>query len=113
MGIKGNDSAISVVNATKPYMGLLNTTSSWNEDVYNTTTIGCCWELYSINNKNEYPPFMDYQIITKSKTNLSDVYDEWTMNETPNCSYSPSATLDTGVSNDGQTQITFFDISYE
>ena len=115
MGIKGNDTAISIVNATEPYMGLLsNVTKSWNEDTYNKTTIGCCWELYSINNGKEYPPFMDYQIITTSQTNGSSFFSDWTMHESPNCSYSPDYSLDTGVNSPDDTQqITFFDIFYD
>ena len=49
MGIKGTNK-ISTVIATQPYMGKLNTTSSWNEDTYNTTFVGSCCELQYITN---------------------------------------------------------------
>ena len=43
MGIKGNDSAVSIAKVTQPFMGLDANTQSWTEDRYNHTRLGCCW----------------------------------------------------------------------
>ena len=112
MGIKGNESAVSVVEATAPFMGLDPHTKSWKEDQYNVTRTGCCWELYGMQKRENYPNYMDYQIINKAPTDMRDYWSEWEMAETPNCSYSPSWTLESGVSEDGTEEIVIFDIYY-
>ena len=43
----------SEVVATKPFMGLLDTTESWTE--YNTTRAGSCWEDYGLEARRDYP----------------------------------------------------------
>ena len=113
-GIKGNDTAVSIVKATQPFMGLDPNTQSWTEPAYNMTRTGVCWELYGIEERANYPDYMDYQIINKAPTDFStDYWSEWKMVETPNCSYSPSWTLESGVSQDGKEEIALFDIYYE
>ena len=94
-------------------MGLLNNmTSSWIEPAYNETTVGCCWELYSINNKNEYPPYMSYQTEEITQMNGANFWDSWSMTEIPDCSYSPNYTIDSGITSNDMEQIAFFDIYY-
>ena len=113
-GIKGNDSAVSIVEATQPFMGLDPNTKSWTEPAYNVTRTGCCWELYGIKERDNYPNYMDYQIINKAPDDWSDMYwSPWKMVEIPNCSYSPQYTLEAGVSQDGTEEIALFDIFYD
>ena len=112
-GIKGNASAVSVVKATAPFMGLDNNTRSWTEDRYNRTRLGCCWELYGITERDNYPDFMDYQVVTKADADFTEYWSDWKMVETPNCSYAPTWSLDSGVSMDGTEEIVMFDIYYD
>jgi len=113
-GIKGNATAVSTVRVPQPFMGFDPNTKSWTEPVYNMTRLGCCWELYGINERANYPNFMDYQIITKTSEDWSNKYwSPWKMVETPTCSYAPQYTLEDGVNEDGTEQIAFFDIFYE
>lgn len=111
-GIKGNDSAVSTVIADKPFMGLDEHSTSWTEDLYNETRLGCCWELYGIHERENYPNNMDYQIITKSNTNYSQYWSPWKMVEIPNCSYSPSYKLQSGINQDDTEELVLFDIYY-
>lgn len=111
MGIKGNETAVSVVTTNVPYMGLLNTTKSWIEDTYNHTFVGSCWELYGISQRGNYPNYMNYthNISTKSAANW---YRQWKMDEIPDCSYSPNYTLNSNVNTQQTDQIALFDIYY-
>ena len=112
MGIKGNDSAVSVVHSDAPYQGLLsNVIREWSEAVYNKTIIGCCWELYNINEKDNYPPFMNYTISTTDSTDDANYFVPWQMDEIPDCAYSPNYTLNTHV-RQNREQVTYFDIFY-
>eukprot|EP01084_Bolivina_argentea_P261079 441072_1 len=113
MGIKGNDSAVSVVKADKPFMGLDEHSQSWKEDAYNVTRLGCCWELYGITERENYPNYMDYKIDTKAVENYSQYWSSWGMVETPNCSYSPTWNLTSTVSNDKTEEVVLWDIFYK
>ena len=113
MGIVGNDSAVSTIQATQPFMGLDENTKSWTEDRYNTTPSGCCWELYNFYERGNYPNYMDYSIITKATEDLSEYWTDWHMVEIPNCSYSPTWTLESAVSEDQTEQLVIFDIYYD
>eukprot|EP01083_Nonionella_stella_P234056 824091_1 len=112
-GIKGNDSAVSVVEVTAPFMGLDPNTKSWTEEKYNETRLGCCWELYGITQRENYPKYMDYQIITQADKDFSAYWSSWDMVETPNCSFAPTYRLESGVSQDGTEEIVIFDIYYD
>merc|ERR1719215_1877451 len=42
----------SIVVATKPFMGLLNTTKSWRQ--YTEAIVGSCWENYKMLNRTTF-----------------------------------------------------------
>eukprot|EP01084_Bolivina_argentea_P261078 441071_1 len=112
MGVKGNDSAVSIVKATQPFMGLENHTKSWTEDKYNETRLGCCWELYNIQSEQMYPKYMNYTINTTSNVDESEYWKPWRMGEIPNCSYSPTWSLTSNVNQAQTQQLAYFDIFY-
>ena len=113
MGIKGTNK-ISIIKTNKPYMGLLNNTKSWHEDIYNTTFVGGCWELYNIKERQNYPNYMHYvfNISEKTNQNMNNFFKQWQMDETPNCTYSPKWNLNSTVNQELTQQIANFDIFY-
>eukprot|EP01083_Nonionella_stella_P304326 1056993_1 len=113
MGIKTSDNSgpVSTVTTDKPYMGLLNTTKSWNEGIYNHTNVGSCWELYGLQEKDNYPYYMNYvQRITT--THPADWWNTWIMDEIPDCSFAPKYSLTSTVNQRKTDQVALFDIYY-
>eukprot|EP01084_Bolivina_argentea_P059244 108146_1 len=111
MGKKGDDQSVSIVTTDTPFMGLLNTTKSWDEDVYNHTYVGSCWELYGIKEKQNYPNYMDY-VHNISSVNSANFWHSWHMDETPTCSFSPNYTLNSSVNGQNNDQIALWDMFY-
>jgi len=57
MGLKNSPpSTHSVVKATAPFMGLDPKMPTWNEPLFNTTRAGCCWEVYNVKERGDFPP---------------------------------------------------------
>merc|ERR1712039_45293 len=91
----------SIVIAKQPFMGLLNTTSSWKE--YNRTTVGACWENYNMKGRESFPPGWTLRF-TGASASPGAWWRTWTAGE-PNCSWAPRASVSSQMSTDARIQV--------
>mmetsp|Transcript_33741 Transcript_33741/g.53992 ORF Transcript_33741/g.53992 Transcript_33741/m.53992 type:complete len:291 (+) Transcript_33741:21-893(+) len=108
-----NANAVSTVIATQPYMGLLSeNTTSWNEPAYQTAHIGCQWELYGMQQQENYPSNMNYTVTVGSNDGPADWWQVWQANATADCKYQPMLYQDSYVNPQETQQVGHFDLYY-
>jgi len=108
MAVDGDDRRVSTVVAARPFMGLLNTTSSWRE--YNATTVGSCWENYGMVDASSYPPSW-HEVHAINATAPGGFWSEWSTSQGGTCPSAPRATVTSAVSVDGTSQSATWDIT--
>ena len=93
MGLKDSKPEThSVVKATAPFMGLDPNMPTWDSPLFNTTRAGCCWEVYNVKKRGDFPP--DGMNITVEVTTAgTEVFPDWQIQEKPTCPYSPEYSL--------------------
>merc|ERR550539_1856836 len=97
--------------ATKPYMGLISATQSWNEDPYSTVHTGCQWELYGLKELQNYPLFMNYTTSIVGQANQIQ-WQQWQFNATSGCKYAPNGLVENEQNAQNNQQIGHFDLFY-
>ena len=113
IGVKDNQDLKSTIYATQPYMGLLSAnTTSWTEPAYKTAHIGAQWELYGMEEKQNYPLYMNYTVIVKSNDGPADWWQTWQVNATSPCQYQPMMYQNSSLTQDNTEQIGHFDLYY-
>ena len=55
MGVEGDAARTSVVDAPRPFMGLLDPGASWADSAYSMAHVNSCWELYGIEAPANWP----------------------------------------------------------
>lgn len=64
--VDGGPDRLSEVVSDRPFMGLVQSTSSWNEDIYDNVYVGSCLENYGMVSGDNYPP--EWQIDIKVRS---------------------------------------------
>ena len=101
MGVKGTNK-VSIVEADKPFMGLIKDYQSWNASEFVSAVIGSDWELYGLDNKDNYPPYMNYTMnITTSKA--ANFWSNWVYHQDNTCDFQPTHYLK-NITNNAETQ---------
>lgn len=114
MGLNGSaPSTHSIVEATAPFMGLEPKMPTWHDPLFNTTRAGCCWEVYNVKKRGDFPP--DGMNITVKVTDVSSNQEPqppWEIQEKPTCPYSPQYTLtETRSAREQQIDLDIFFVS--
>ena len=110
MAVDGDASRVSTVVAAQPFMGLLNTTSSWRE--YNATTVGSCWENHGMVDASSYPPSW-HEVHAINATAPGAFWSEWETSQGGTCPSAPRASVASAVSMDGTSQSATWDITVD
>jgi hypothetical protein len=105
-GGEGDDSfRFSTVVADRPFMGLVPTTSSWMEEIYDQVYIGSCLENYGMKGPENYPSSWEINIdiqvpappkkddtATTTTTTASWSWSEWRLEKySPSCPWQPES----------------------
>jgi hypothetical protein len=95
MGVKGDAARTSFVIAPRPYMGLLESTRSWGEEIYGKAHLNSCWELYGVETRNAYPASGSvYDMRTVQAAGPAFPFQpDWTNVEVPTCPGHPNGTF--------------------
>jgi hypothetical protein len=73
-------------------MGLDPNMPTWDSPLFNTTRAGCCWEVYNIKKRGDFPS--DGMNISVEVTAAdAEVFPKWAIQEEPTCPYSPEYSL--------------------
>ena len=90
MGVVGDAARSSTVIADRPFMGLLNSTSSWTEEVYDDVYVGSCLENYGMECSENYPSSWEIRInIVLPAQTRNAWWREWRLEHEPNCDWQP------------------------
>jgi len=95
MGVKGDPARTSIIRIEKPFMGLLppEQTQSWKEHSYSEAIANTCWEIYDLNEADEYPGTdMEYHITIATDFPGSFAWQDWGT-EQPECPGHPNVTI--------------------
>lgn len=111
-----NTNIKSTVIATEPYMGLLSdNTTSWNEAVYQTAWVGCDWELKYLEEKDNFPLYMNYTVTLKSEDNNGSPgnwWREWGFVVEDTCNFEPQHVIQTATNEAKMQQVVTIDLFY-
>lgn len=113
MGVVGDETGArsSVVVVDRPFMGLVNTSTSWAEPTYDEVYAGACWEDYNMA-PGSYPKFWHHNVTVVSNA-PGDWWNAWQLDASPTCSWAPDQTIDDAVSDDNATQVAHWNIFYD
>ena len=98
---------MSTVVADRPFMGMLESTSSWLE--YNATTAGSCWENYGMVDESSYPPYW-HETHAINATAPGSWWSAWETGQGGTCPKAPRANITSAVSADRASQSAVWDI---
>ena len=92
VGVLGQPHRSSIVVADRPFMGLVESTTSWEEDTYSYVYVGSCLENYGMNSSTNYSPTWQIEVKTWSKEPAS-FWQDWRLDQKPTCAWQPKSTV--------------------
>ncbi|KAG7350948.1 hypothetical protein IV203_010308 [Nitzschia inconspicua] len=115
MGVIGDPTRVSRLVVPTPFMGLVNGTSSWMEDIYEAVYIGSCLENYGMTNSTSYPSFwkIDIEIQTAKDAAEQPMWQNWRMDHDRNCDWQPKSVVRSNTFNQQVTQSASWEASLE
>ncbi|KAG7354025.1 hypothetical protein IV203_003381 [Nitzschia inconspicua] len=115
MGVIGDPTRVSRLVVPTPFMGLLNGTSSWMEDIYDAVYVGSCLENYGMTNSTSYPSFwkIDIEIQTAKDAAEQPMWQNWRMDHDRNCDWQPKSVVCSNTFNQQGTQSASWEASLE
>jgi len=91
--VGGGPDRTSVVVSKRPFMGLVESTRSWDEDIYDSVYIGSCLENYGMESADNYPP--EWQIDVKiSSPDAGSWWRDWRLEGENGCPWQPQTQVD-------------------
>ena len=100
IGVLGQPHRTSVLVVDRPFLGLVPSTTTWDEDVYEHVYVGsCCLENYGMIESKNYPPSWQIRMEIWSPGRLVD-WKDWRVAPKPTCDWQPKSTV---MSNDTLT----------
>lgn len=91
MGVVGDAARTSVVEAPRPYMGLLDTDAAWTDDVYSLVHVNSCWELYGLVEPGNWPSSgSSYMMEVAAPPGAIDWQKDWSNGSELNCPGRPT-----------------------
>lgn len=107
MGVIGDDSRVSRLVVPKPFMGLVNGTSSWKEEIYDNVYVGSCLENYGMFDPSNYPSFwrINIDIQAANGASVQPMWQDWKMDHNRDCEWQPRSSVRSSTSNQEGTQI--------
>lgn len=92
IGVVGQPHRTSVVVADRPFMGLVESTTSWDEETYEFVYVGSCLENYGMQSSKNYSPSWQIEMITWSLESVS-FWKDWRDDETRTCDWQPKSAV--------------------
>ena len=96
IGVLDEPHRTSIVVVDRPFMGLVESTTSWMEDIYEMVNVGSCLENYGMVSPRQYPPTWDMIVDiwpttrTPNDTKLS-FWRAWSLEDRNICSWQPKS----------------------
>lgn len=100
--VGGGPDRRSVVIVDRPFMGLVEATKTWDEEIYENVYIGSCLENYGMESADDYPPGWQMNMEIWSPDS-GTWWDAWRVDEKPTCPWQPKSTLESSARNHQQT----------
>lgn len=101
--VGGGPERQSVVIADRPFMGLLNSTFSWGEAIYDNIYVGSCLENYNMQSADSYPPKWKIHVNVKDAPGRDETFwHDWRLEHAPSCSWQPASTISNAIHKKGQ-----------
>lgn len=89
----------SQVTSDAPYMGLVEATKGWDEEIYDNIYVGSCLENYGMNSRDNYPT--EWQIDVKIWSPVAgNWWRDWRLEAPNGCPWQPTSQID---NNAGET----------
>ena len=94
IGVIGQAHRTSMLVVDRPFLGLVSSTKSWNEDVYEHVYVGSCLENYGMTSSKNYPPKWQIRMEIWSPERHAVVdWKDWRVSPNPVCSFQPKSTV--------------------
>ena len=91
--IGGGPDRQSQVTSNRPFMGLVNSTRSWDEDIYDNVYVGSCLENYGMVSKANYP--IEWQIdVNILSPKAGSWWRDWRLEAPNGCPWQPTSQVD-------------------
>ena len=107
IGVVNQPHRTSVIFVDRPFMGLIKSTTTWMEDIYQNVNVGSCLENYGISRRQQYPPTWDLVVdIWPTEKNMSAIsatnrrqrnvtaasfWRPWSLEDHGSCSWEPKS----------------------
>jgi hypothetical protein len=101
--VGGGPERQSVVIVDRPFMGLLNSTFSWGEAIYDNIYAGSCLENYGMQSSDSYPPKWQIHVRVQDAPGRDETFwQNWTLSHAPGCPWQPVSTIANAIRKRGQ-----------
>lgn len=92
--VGGGPQRQSIVIADRPFMGLLNSTTSWGEAIYDDVYVGSCLENYNMQSAASYPPKWEIDVTVKDAPGRDEMFwHDWRLEHEPGCPWQPISSI--------------------
>ncbi|KAI2508360.1 hypothetical protein MHU86_6034 [Fragilaria crotonensis] len=92
IGVLGQPHRTSVLVVDRPFLGLVPSTTLWDEIAYEHVYVGSCLENYGMTKSKNYPPAWQIRMEIWSPGRLVE-WKDWSVSHNPTCDWQPKSTV--------------------
>lgn len=101
--VGGGPERQSLVVVNRPFMGLVNSTKSWGEAIYDDIYVGSCLENYNMKSASSYPAKWEIHVHVRDAPGRDETFwHDWNLDQTPGCPWQPVSTITNSIDVVGQ-----------
>jgi len=101
--VGGGPERQSVVIVDRPFMGLVNSTHSWGEAIYDDIYVGSCLENYNMKSAESYPPSLEIHVRVRDAPGRDETFwHDWNLDHAPGCPWQPVSMITNAIHKSAQ-----------